>query len=145
MAKVRVFLIVLFSLFAAVTTHAQLPNATDITATPSAGDHDYLHSQIETVNPANGSLSVRIPVSVPTGRQLTPAVSIAYDSNGAFYMLAQGSGPAYHGQTLAIGTQGGWSFTYPLISFNAATFTIPGSLDHLITCHGTYNYVFQGS
>ena len=30
---------------------AQLPNATDTTATPAAGAHDYFKTAIETVNP----------------------------------------------------------------------------------------------
>ncbi|MGB6684751.1 MAG: hypothetical protein WBH24_13975, partial [Candidatus Acidiferrum sp.] len=46
---------------------AQLPNATDTTATPAPGMHDYLGSPVETVNPANGAVSIRIPVRMAQG------------------------------------------------------------------------------
>lgn len=122
---------------------AQLPNATDITATPAAGDHDYIHAPAETVNPANGSVSIRIPLSVAPARGITVPFTIAYDSNGSFSMVASGSGPIYRGAAISNETQGGWSYTFPTLSFAATTWTIPGSNDHTITCHGSYNYVYQ--
>jgi YD repeat-containing protein len=134
---------VLLALLGVSPCFAQLPNATNITATPAPGGHDYLRSPVETVNPANGSVSIRIPLRIAPGRQLTLPFSIAYDSNGAFYMKAQGSGPSYTSGPLSLGTQGGWSYSYPLISFEGTTWTIPGSNDNLITCHGSYNYVYQ--
>ena len=129
---------------------AQLPNATDTTATPAPGMHDYLGSPVETVNPANGAVSIRIPVRMAQGRQLTVPFSFAYDSNGAFYIgeLSIGSGPRYittpnPTSPAIIGTRGGWSYSYPVMSLNGGTWTIPGSLDHIITCYGSENYVFQ--
>jgi hypothetical protein len=54
------------------TVHAQAMNVTDVEATPIPGaGHDYIHMLDETVNPANGSLSIRIEVPVPKGRALT--------------------------------------------------------------------------
>jgi hypothetical protein len=127
---------------------AQLPNATDTTATPAPGMHDYLGSPVETVNPANGSISIRIPTRMPQGRQLTLPLSLAYDSNGAFYIgqLPQGSAPKYVTTPVnpaVIGSKGGWSYSYPVMNLSSGTWTIPGSLDHLITCYGSTNYVFQ--
>ena len=47
----------------------QITNVTDSTSTPVSGaGHDYIEMMSETVNPANGSLSVRIQVPVPKGR-----------------------------------------------------------------------------
>jgi RHS repeat-associated protein len=132
----------------APASRAQIPNAGDTTSTPAPGMHDYLGSPAETVNPANGSVSIRIPVPIPPGRGLTLPFSFAYDSNGAFFVAAgpTGGAPKYLTTTTSgpiVGSLGGWSYSYPLMSFSGGTFTIPGSLDHLITCHGSTNYVFQ--
>ena len=138
-------LLALLTLFLAPTAFAQIPNATDTTATPAPGGHDYLHAPLETVNPANGSVSIRIPVRLPQGRLLTVPFSFAYDSNGAHYIgeLPQGSAPFYMTTTTTVGQRGGWSYSYPVLSFSSGTFQIPGSLDNQITCHGSTNYVFQ--
>lgn len=145
MAGPRSFFFVFFALLCSSAAFAQIPNATDTTATPAPGAHDYLHSPVETVNPANGSVSIRIPVRMPQGRQLTVPFSFAYDSNGAFYIgeHPQGSAPFYLTTTTAIGSEGGWSYSYPVLSFGSGTWQIPGSLDNMITCHGSTNYVFQ--
>jgi RHS repeat-associated protein len=135
----------MLALLIAPATLAQIPNATDTTATPAPGAHDYFHSPVETVNPANGSVSIRIPVRMPQGRQFTLPFSFAYDSNGAFYIgqLPNGSTPRYMAGPTVLGSEGGWSYTYPILSFFGGTWTIPGSNDHNITCHGSTNYVFQ--
>ncbi len=49
----------------------QITNVTDDTSTPVPGvGHDYIGMVSETVNPANGSVSLRIGVPVPPGRGL---------------------------------------------------------------------------
>jgi hypothetical protein len=64
-------------LFAFVTVlapacHAQLPPISSTTSTPIPGaGHDYLSGPAETVNPANGSVSIRIPVVIPPSRGIT--------------------------------------------------------------------------
>ncbi|HTW80609.1 MAG TPA: hypothetical protein VME23_13770, partial [Terracidiphilus sp.] len=47
---------------------------------PIAGGHDYVHLLSETVNPATGSLSVRIQLPVPKGRGITAPAVVAYNS-----------------------------------------------------------------
>src|SRR6266581_1279772 len=79
---------------------AQIPSAGDTTSTPAAGAHDYFHSPVETVNPANGSTSIRIAVRMPEGRQLTVPFSFAYDSNGAFYIGPPPTGGAPRYETI---------------------------------------------
>jgi RHS repeat-associated protein len=151
MSLPRHVLVVCFVLSLALfapASRAQIPNAGDTTGTPAPGMHDYLGSPTETVNPANGSVSIRIPVPIPPGRGLTLPFSFAYDSNGAFFVAAGPTGgvPKYITTTTftsIIGSLGGWSYSYPVMGFSGGTFTIPGSLDHLITCHGSTNYVFQ--
>src|SRR5579862_1109653 len=46
---------------------------------PGTG-HDYLHGASETVNPANGSVSIRIPMPLPKGRGLNIPFGINYNS-----------------------------------------------------------------
>ena len=138
---IAVLAVLLFA--TAAKSFAQLPNETDTTATPAPGFHDYIQSPVETVNPANGSVSVRIPIRIAAGRGLTLPFAVAYDSNGAYYFAPSGGGPAYKSPKADIGSQGGWSYTYPLLSFSVATWTIPNASDGTITCYGSYNYVFQ--
>lgn len=66
---------------------AQLPTVTNATSTPIPGaGHDYLGGPAETVNPASGAVSIRIPVTVPRGRGITLPFSFAYDSSGVNYL-----------------------------------------------------------
>ncbi|MGH9356433.1 MAG: hypothetical protein ACRD10_09915, partial [Terriglobia bacterium] len=55
-----------------VSCWGQVISASSDQSTPIPGaGHDYIHMLTETVNPADGSLSVRIHVPVPKGRLLT--------------------------------------------------------------------------
>lgn len=66
---------------------AQVANVDDTTSTPIEGaGHDYIHQLSETVNPANGSMSLRIQVPMPKGRGITIPFGYAYDSNAANHM-----------------------------------------------------------
>jgi len=47
----------------------QISSVNNTTSTPVPGSgHDYVHMLNETVNPSNGSLSLRIQVPMPKGR-----------------------------------------------------------------------------
>jgi hypothetical protein len=46
---------------------------------PGTG-HDYIHLLSETVNPANGSLSIEIRLPSPPGRGINPPVALRYNS-----------------------------------------------------------------
>jgi hypothetical protein len=62
----------LASLLLAGTAQAQVTNVTNNTSTPIHGaGHDYVKMLSETVNPSNGSLSLRIQVPTPGGRGLS--------------------------------------------------------------------------
>lgn len=114
-------LVVLCALFlVASVASAQITNVTNTTSTPIPGaGHDYIKALSETVNPANGSVSVRLQLPVAKGRGLTVPVSIGYDSNG-FRHLKPGFYP-YFGtvnwvtNTGSIG-QGGWLYTFPQLN-----------------------------
>jgi RHS repeat-associated protein len=70
---------------------AQNPVTTvdDTTATPTFGiGHNYIQSLNETVNPANGSVSVRIAAPTPVERGLNmPLYAYIYDTNGQFQLV----------------------------------------------------------
>ncbi len=56
---------------------AQMPVSTSTTSTPVPGaGHDYLGDLNETVNPVNGSLSIRINTPMPPGRGVHTALFI---------------------------------------------------------------------
>jgi YD repeat-containing protein len=134
---------------------AQIPSETDTTSTPvpHAG-HDYIQGMSETVNPANGSLSIRIGVPMPPGRGLTVPFSFAYDSNGSVYLgtpLCPGCSVPPSGvhwlTTNAILSSGGWSYSVPMLSVQndtyAVQYTLPNEQEGTFVCQGRDNFVMQ--
>jgi|GEM_PF-2513623 hypothetical protein len=122
MARVRarlVFFCALSFVLVSLAT-AQIPNVTEDTATPIEGaGHDYIKGFSETVNPASGSLSIRIQLPTAKGRGLTLPISIGFDSNG-FRHLKPGYYPHYGtafwtNNTGATG-QGGWIYSVPQLN-----------------------------
>jgi hypothetical protein len=96
---------------------------------PGTG-HDYLHGAEETVNPANGSVSVRIPMPLPKGRGLNIPFGINYNST-VFNAYETALGPGY-GESSA-----GWTFPLPTLSFEKLTHTVEGQ-----NCYYYSDYVF---
>ncbi|MGD0224645.1 MAG: RHS repeat-associated core domain-containing protein [Terriglobia bacterium] len=112
---------------------------TDITSTPIPGSgHDYIKMFSETVNPANGSLSVRIQVPIPKGRGLTLPFSFAYDSNGALGSVYSITGQGTFLNYPSFLSQGGWSYSVPLMSANYLDPTYNGT-----SCPRLIDYVFE--
>jgi len=127
------------------TASAQFPQAGDTTSPPTPGvGHDYIHAPGETVNPANGLPSMRIPLRIPSGRELTIPLSIAYDAAGAFYYGSSQGNPSPHWATPpnVPFSKGGWSYTLPLLTFTPQTWTETNGIKNF-TCHEGVNYVFQ--
>lgn len=126
---------------------AQLPPRSDTTSTPvpNAG-HDYIHAPVETVNPANGSLSIRIGLPVPPSRGFTLPFSIAYDSNGVYFLdgisIGGASGVGW-ASTAGLLSQGGWSYTVPTMSVGKKTYTVEDEFFKTHTCGLLMNFVFQ--
>jgi hypothetical protein len=110
---------------------AQITNVTDVTNTPVSGTgHDYIKLLNETVNPANGSVSVRIDLPVPQqGRGPAIPFGLAYDSNGAASII---DNPVSLGRASWAVPQnpwysGGWSYDLPTLSEFHGQETIPGT------------------
>jgi RHS repeat-associated protein len=144
-SRLALVLFCLFSIpFLPSKAFAQLPQAGDTTSTPAPGGHDYLHSPAETLNPANGSVSIRIPLPVPSGRQLTMPLAIAYDSSGAFYYgSSQGNNTPHWATPPNVPfSKGGWSYTFPLVTYTQESWTETNGFKNFI-CKEGVNYVFQ--
>jgi hypothetical protein len=106
----------------AVASHAQITDISNSTSVPIPGaGHNYIQLLSETVDPANGSLSLRLAVPVPHGRGLTIPFSVGYDSQGVFTVLPYASGPSLKGSSNDYLTNGGWSYTIPRLSIQQTT------------------------
>ncbi len=87
----RSIVLVSAALFFGATCQCQIISVGDDTSTPIEGaGHDYIKALAETVNPANGSVSLRIQASPAKGRGITLPFSFNYDSNGVNHFVPQG-------------------------------------------------------
>jgi RHS repeat-associated protein len=124
-------LVSIFAFFSSYT-FAQAVSLSDAVSRPIPGaGHDYIHQLSETVNPANGSLSIKIDLPSPKGRGLTLPVAITYDSGDVHNFLSWGPGVGSVDPT--VGTAAalyysnlsnraqyghGWSDNLPYVSFS---------------------------
>ena len=136
--------IVLLSLcFSASSTSAQILDITNSTSVPIPGvGHDYIHLYSETVDPANGSVSLRISVPVPPGRGLTLPFSFAYDSQGVYLPSKIGTGLGSNNFDYL--AQAGWSYTIPRFNTRSNEIMVQNGVSpHDATCTYTSNFTFQ--
>lgn len=152
---VSIFLILLSAFVLAPPSSAQITNVTDTASTPIEGaGHDYIHLLSETVNPANGSVSLRIQVPLPKGRGISIPFSIGYDSNSVRHL--EGSGYPEYGTAIwkdntDVFGQGGWVFSVPAVRSDGWTVqvaVVTGVNDGnpvytLYPCYYESNYVFR--
>lgn len=76
-----------------VTMRGQIEAVSDQTSTPTPGaGHDYIHLLSETVNPANGTLSINIGTPVPAGRRMTLPFGFSYNSGSVNHLHDNGGG-----------------------------------------------------
>ncbi len=119
--------------------------------TPGAG-HDYIHMLDETVNPADGNVSVEISLPVPPGRGLTIPFSIVYSSSNFGVMQRTQPNPwnpssNFGGGNYSFLTSSGWSYTFPTLSYVMAyqqsgqVTTDKGDVPGY--CPYASNYIFQ--
>jgi len=130
----RLLVLGFLSLLASSVGWAQAPNLSDVTSTPTAGaGHNYLGTLNETVNPANGSTSLRLAVPIPKGRQLTVPFFFAYESNGTPAVQPLSAGVAWS-------SFGAWTYTAPTLS--VATEDIALLDGTSTTCRVSLNYMY---
>jgi len=134
--------------------YAQLPPVSNTTSTPIPGaGHDFLGGPSETVNPGNGSVSIRVPVILPPSRGITLPFSFAYDTNGVNYIgrnptagfgAAEWLTPSESIYYTNPWTQGGWSDSIPMASKTLLSWsTLVDGGPTRITCKAVINYLFQ--
>lgn len=103
---------------------AQITDVTNSTSTPIPGaGHDYIKMLSESVNPANGSISLRLQVPTPTGRKLALPFSFAYDSSGVQFPGASNdlNTESTFNAWMTDGYRdplrfGGWGYTVPYVT-----------------------------
>jgi RHS repeat-associated protein len=138
----RILLVLSILLFLNSPLRAQITSVSNSTSTPTQGvGHDYIKLLNETVNPANGSVSLRIQVPIPPGRRLTVPFSFNYDSNGQTTPQGDGNGGATLAGTSQYLMQSGWSYGLPLASNTQVSKKVTG----FPTCYATTGYTFQDS
>lgn len=96
---------------------AQLITLDNTTSPPAPGvGHDYIRSFSETVNPQNGSLSVRIDLPMPNGRGLKVPFAFTYNSNSVRRVGGSlNAGGAFFSDS-ALPTLGGWTNSVPTLT-----------------------------
>ena len=123
---------------------AQISDVTNSTSTPIEGaGHDYIKLLNESVNPANGSVSLRIQVPTPQGRGLSLPFAFAYDSNSAKHVASWndgGGGVGWADNTAYLG-RGGWSYSVPTLTVLQVTESLGGG--HHGLCVYDADFVFQ--
>jgi hypothetical protein len=124
---VQLFLVATLALFVGDSLQAQITAVTDQTSTPiPAAGHGYIQLLNETVNPANGSVSLRLQVPTPPGRDITIPFSFAYDSNGAHFLKGGAGGYAQWTSNTQFLASGGWTYSVPMLSFTEGSTLIFG-------------------
>src|SRR6516165_8119695 len=122
---------------------AQITDVTNTTSTPIPGaGHDYVKMLNEIVNPANGSVSLRIQVPTPPGRRLSLPFAFAYDSNSAAHLasLNDGAGGIAWSDNFEYLGKGGWSYSVPTLTNLLVNEALAGKSGR---CVYYSNYVFQ--
>jgi hypothetical protein len=135
---------VLLALSLSTAAAAQLPTVSGAVDTPSPGvGHDYIENNIETVNPATGTVSIRMGITLPKQRGFNIPFNYTYASNSVFappFSIAPNT-PFF---------QGGWSLSVPTLSIQGTTLSYLGPDSDAygdnpeIDCPSLVNYVFQG-
>jgi hypothetical protein len=139
-------LIIVGCLLIPVVVRAQITQIGDDTSVPIAGvGHDYIKMLDETVNPANGSVSLRIQVPVPKGRGITVPFSFDYDSNGVNHLVGTAAGDTGWRSNTSYLAQGGWSYGVPQL--NSSAYSVQGSsgppTNNTWTCYYSVNFMLQ--
>ena len=131
-----------FLLISAPFSFPQITNVTNDQTVPVPGaGHNYIKMVNETVNPASGSVSIRIGVPVPPGRRLSLPFAFTYDSNGVHHPDSSANGVMGWISDTTFLSEGGWSYSVPLLSVVPLTRTYT-SHSQQVTCLFYSDYMF---
>jgi RHS repeat-associated protein len=128
------------------TAHAQIGNLDDTNTPPIPGiGHDFIKMLGETVNPANGSVSLHIDLPMPKGRGLDIPLAITYSSNGVQHVGANTNGGGNWVNDFGQSTGSGWSYSVPTLSTVQGIQSTyhQGPPPYTETCYYYYAYVMR--
>jgi len=137
----RHFLLVAFvSLFFIHNSPAQTTNTTVDQAPPIPGaGHNYVQFLNETVNPATGSVSIRVGAPIPPGRGISLPFAVSYDSNSEHHNPGSNT---FDNQGFL--SRGGWIYVLPSLSFQTHQIQwFPPGSGIPYTCSFLNDFVFQ--
>jgi RHS repeat-associated protein len=139
-------LVISYLSIAVSSAFGQITDDTSSQTTPTPGDgHDYVKMLGETVNPADGSVSLQISLPTPSGRGLSLPFAYTYNSSAPF--LQPGNMPGWqewgYDRFSNSLTSGAWSTTLPWLSavrieFASTTLGQPN-------CYAATGYTFHDS
>jgi YD repeat-containing protein len=137
-----IYLAVICSIFA----HGQVITVDDTTAPPTQGvGHDFIKLFNETVNPANGSLSLRIELPVPEARGIDFPVAETYNSSGVAHVIPGSNGAGIWATDTEFATGSGWGYSIPMLTavLGVDQFQNPGPPPTNATCTYISSYEFR--
>jgi RHS repeat-associated protein len=126
----KVLGVAVLAFFALVpSSRAQITNVTNDQSTPIPGaGHDYIKMLTETVNPSNGSVSLRIQAPAPKGRLLTIPFGFDHDTNGVHHLTTDSNGTPIWAVDSTPYSRGGWSYLIPLVTYVLGTQVVSNGL-----------------
>ncbi len=126
--------------------YSQVLSIDDTTSpqTPGVG-HDYIKMLGESVNPANGSVSLRIDLPTPKGRGLDIPFAILYSSSGIAHVLGNINGGGVWGTDTGLGGGSGWSYSVPTLTAvqGISSDYHPGPPPVTYKCYYYYSYILH--
>src|SRR6266404_1036842 len=119
-------------------------DATTLPQLPGAG-HDYIKMLGETVNPANGSLSLRIDLPTRKGRGINVPFAITYSSSTQHVIPVLSNGGGTWGTDTGLPNGSGWSFSIPTLTAvqGVQNTYIQGPPPQTQTCYYYYSYIMR--
>ena len=118
-----IFAVVACLVLVSPASKAQITAVTTDQAPPVPGaGHDYIHFLNETVNPASGSVSIRIQAPIPADISLKIPFAFGYDSNAAHHYVIEFSNSPWTDNAAYL-SQGGWNYELPSLQFNLAVYS----------------------
>ncbi len=129
-----------FAFFLPSPAQAQLGPVNGATSTPIPGaGHDYIGDLVDTVNPADGTVSIRIKTPTPSGRGINIPFSFNYDSAGTIQPNFNGTSVVPSANPVYL-SSGGWTYGVPRL--DASEITVPNPLGYHGYCDYITSYVF---
>ncbi len=92
------------------------------TAKPVPGGHDYIHLAVETVNPSNGSVSVKFDYPMPKGRGFTIPFAPEFNTGGLYHVGVS----VTNGDVEMVPTAANVG-VYPIAGWSMSSFTVPSA------------------